>query len=69
MTRYEVTQFGFNWGSLDVERACSDSKTGWVTLLLRTEKMSIQVYVTKTGKIKLYDTQTQKQYELPKDKK
>lgn len=68
MIRYEVTQFGFNWGSLDVERACSDSKTGWVTLLLTTEKMSIQVHVTKSGKIKIYDAQTENQYELQKDK-
>jgi len=53
--RYEETKYGFNYGALDIERTCSDEKKGWIVITLRTKKISIQVYVTKTGKIRLHD--------------
>lgn len=53
--RYEETQYGFNYGPIEIERVCSDEEKGSVVILLRTKKQRVQVYVTKTGKIKLYD--------------
>lgn len=53
--RYEETQYGFNYGSLDITRIHSDDKKGWVLLQLRTPKSRIQVYATKTGKLRLFD--------------
>ena len=50
------TPYGFEWGPVKVERAFSNIKAGWVTLLLKTKKypLGIQVYVTKTGKIRVF---------------
>lgn len=52
----EDTQYGFKYGSVTVERACSDEAKGWVYLIIKTKKptMGIQVYVTKTGKVRVY---------------
>jgi hypothetical protein len=33
----------------------SDEKKGWVVLGITTPKQDIQVYVTKTGKIRIHD--------------
>lgn len=53
-----VTEFGFNWGAARIVRCCSDKKKGWVLLLLETpkhkESNAIQIYVTKTGKVRIY---------------
>lgn len=51
---YKETMFGFEWGSALVERCFSDKKKGWVTLLLNTKKESLQIYVTRTGKIRIH---------------
>lgn len=48
----EVTNYGFTYGSLTVERVC-DHK-GSVIVLLETPKQGIQVRVTKTGKVRLF---------------
>lgn len=53
--RYEETQFGFNWGSAELTRCFSDSKKEWVTLLLKTPKHELQIYVTKTGKVRIHE--------------
>lgn len=53
--RYEETQYGFLWGAADVQRCFSDKKKGWVTLLVTTPQTSIQIYVTRTGKIRIHD--------------
>lgn len=56
--RYQETKFGFCWGAVEVSRGFSDKQKGWVTLLLDTPKHkgheSIQVYCTKTGKIRIF---------------
>ena len=52
---YAVTDYGFKWGSVEVSRGFSDSKKGWVTLILRTPKADLQVYCTRTGKIRVHD--------------
>jgi hypothetical protein len=48
-------EFGFGWGALDVERTCSDVSWGWVIVTLKTPKRTVEVYVTKTGKMRLFD--------------
>lgn len=47
-------RYGFQYGAAKVERLYSDAKQGWVTLGIETPKQAIQVYVTKTGKIRIH---------------
>lgn len=51
---YKATDFGFEWGSARITRACSDEKKGWVVLLVKTPKEDLQIYVTKTGKVRVF---------------
>ena len=53
---YQEITYGFRWGPADVERCASDEKKGWVTLSLKTQKHlnGIQIYVTKTGKVRIH---------------
>ena len=55
--RFENTQYGFNYGAAEIERCCSDEKKGWVVLTLKTKKhpQGLQIYVTKTGKVRIND--------------
>lgn len=56
---YAETKYGFDWGAAKVTRCFSDGKRGWVTLLLETPKhkdgKSLQIYVTKSGKVRITD--------------
>ncbi len=52
---YAETTYGFEWGAVTVERWFSDKKKGWVTLGIKTQKDEIQVYVTRTGKIRVFN--------------
>lgn len=53
---YAETEYGFEWGSAKMERGFADDKKGWVSFLLTTPKheSGIQIYVTKTGKVRVY---------------
>ena len=51
---YAESQYGFEYGAAKVERLFSDEKKGWVTIGVTTPKVSIQVYVTKTGKVRVH---------------
>lgn len=51
---YKEIKYGFEYGSAEVVRNCSDEKLGWVDIGIRTKKQSIDVYVTKGGKIRVY---------------
>jgi hypothetical protein len=57
---YEETDFGFRYGAAHVERMMSDEKKGWVTISIRTPKRphgkEIQVYVTRTGKVRIHSS-------------
>lgn len=53
--RAEHTQFGFAYGAAEVNRLCSDEKKGWCLIDFRTPRQTLQIYVTKTGKIRVYD--------------
>ena len=55
MEHYKETRFGFEWGSAEITRCFSDEKKGWVTFLLKTPKTELQLYVTRTGKVRVYD--------------
>ena len=50
------TEYGFEWGPVNVERGFCDDHKGWVTLILRTKKYphGLQVYITKTGKVRIH---------------
>ena len=47
-------QYGFEYGAAKITRLFSDEKAGWVTIEVATTKQNIQVYVTKTGKIRVH---------------
>lgn len=53
---YTETPYGFEWGAASISRGFCDEKKGWVTLLLKTPKLkdTIQIYVTKTGKVRIW---------------
>lgn len=56
---YAETKYGFEWGSAKISRVFSDEKKGWITLAIDTPKYkgneALQVYVTKTGKVRISD--------------
>ncbi len=55
---FKETQYGFEWGNAKMTRGFS--RDGWVTMLLETDKYKagreIQIYVTKTGKVRIHDS-------------
>lgn len=51
---YKETQYGFEYGAATVNRVCSDDKKGWVVIEVASKKQHVQVYVTKTGKIRVH---------------
>lgn len=58
MIHFKETEFGFEYGSAKVQRTCSDEKKGWVQIAINTPKhqgQGLSVYVTKTGKVRIYD--------------
>jgi hypothetical protein len=55
MIRCNEKPFGFEYGAATVERAASNAKEGWVIMMLTTQKTTLQIYVTKTGKVRVYD--------------
>ena len=53
---YAETKYGFNYGSVEVTRCCSDEKRGWVVLMAETPKVRVEIYATKTGKVRVTQT-------------
>jgi len=57
---YKETNYGFEYGAAKISRLFSDAKKGWVALGLNTPKnekagkQGYQLYVTKTGKVRIY---------------
>jgi hypothetical protein len=56
MIEYKETNYGFQYGAAEIARLFSDDKRGWVVFGIDTPKTSIQVYVTKTGKLRVWDS-------------
>ena len=54
-THYKEIPYGFEFGSAKITRCCSDEKKGWAILVLETPKDELQIYVIKTGKIRIHD--------------
>lgn len=52
---FKELKYGFKYGDATIERHISDEKKGWVVLGLETSKRKLQIYVTKTGKVRIYD--------------
>ena len=56
---YDERAYGFQCGAALVERVGSCDRRGWVVLTLATPKHAgidrLQIYVTKTGKIRISD--------------
>lgn len=55
MSHYKETAYGFEYGAAKVNRLCSDDKAGWVSIGLSTPRDEVQVYVTKTGKVRVWN--------------
>ena len=57
----EETKYGFEYGNAKVNRLFSDEDKGWVTIGIESSKYSgnkdIQIYVTKTGKIRIHSSE------------
>ena len=53
---YEETSYGFIYGGAEISRFFSDEKKGWVVIGLITKKYpeGIQLYITKTGKVRIF---------------
>jgi hypothetical protein len=51
---FKNTDYGFEWGSLRVQRSASDDRKGWGLLGVITPRASVQIYSTKTGKVRVY---------------
>lgn len=56
-----TTQYGFEWNGHLIERACSDDKKGWCMVIVTTKKQRLQVYITKTGKVRVFNSNTHKE--------
>lgn len=50
---YKETRYGFEFGSMVVERMASDGKRGWAVVSVNTPKGWVQIYATKTGKVRV----------------
>lgn len=55
MIKYKELQYGFMYGDATISRVASDMKKGWIVLELETSKEKLQIYVTKTGKVRITD--------------
>jgi len=52
---FKELKYGFKFGDTTIERHMSDEKKGWVVLGVETSKHKLQIYVTKTGKVRIHD--------------
>lgn len=49
--KFQETQFGFEWGPVKIERHISHN--GMVVLGVKTNKVDMDLYVTKAGKVSI----------------
>lgn len=65
------TQYGFDYGCAKIVRMTSDEAKGWVIIGVETPKysdnMGVQVYVTKTGKVRIFDSRGEWTHPKPAD--
>lgn len=48
------TKHGFSWGPAEIECLFADLKRKTVTLGIKTAKTELQIYITKTGKVRVF---------------
>ena len=49
--RFQETQFGFEWGPVKIDRQVSYK--GMVVLGIKTDKVNLDLYVSKSGKVSI----------------
>lgn len=51
-----TTEFGFKFGDALVERVHKNKEKGWAIISIKTSRKNqeLQIYVTKTGKVRVY---------------
>lgn len=56
MPEYKEIPYGFRFGAAEYVRCMSDDKKGWTVCQIASPKMKLQIYVTKTGKIRVFES-------------
>lgn len=56
--RAELTPYGFKFGAATVHRMCSDDRKGWAVISVETPRQNLQIYVTRTGKVRIHDKES-----------
>jgi len=51
---YAETRYGFQWGSATVKRIAYIAERTTVVIGIKTPRADIQVYVTRTGKVRVF---------------
>ncbi len=60
---FKKIKYGFEYGAAILTRLMSDEKKGWVIIGVKTEKENLQIYITKTGKMRIHNTK-QEEYKI-----
>lgn len=53
MSKCTITDYGFTWDNVTVERTVSDDKKGWKVITVKTPRGRVELYITKTGLIRV----------------
>lgn len=53
MSKGTITDYGFTWDNVTVERTVSDDKKGWKVVTVKTPRGRVELYITKTGLIRV----------------
>lgn len=59
LVRAEVTEYGFNYGAAEVTRMHRDHARGTCLIGIKTPRAELQVYVTRTGLVRVFDKQVE----------
>lgn len=57
---FRSKDYGFKWGDAEVTRLGSGDP-GWVVIEIKSQRRALQVYVTRTGKMRLFAGKTEVQ--------
>ena len=52
--KHKTTKHGFEWGDVKIKRLWACEKRGCVMIALTTSKRKIEIYITKTGKVRIW---------------
>ena len=51
---YAETRYGFKWGGGEFRRVCDRKSDGSTVTQLRTDRTALDIYVTRTGKVRVF---------------